>query len=69
MWGGGGVYVVVVEKIWMRGHSMRVDKGWKKIMNLDPIYSLGKTGVLISEVDVSGEQAKWLKFWKTYDSP
>ena len=68
MW-GEGVYVVVVEKIWMRGYSMRVDKGWKKIMNLDPIYSLGKTGVLISEVDGSGEQAKWLKFWKTYNNP
>ena len=61
--------MVVVEKIWMEGHSMRVDKGWENIMNLDPIYSLEKTGVLISEVDGSGEQAKWLKFLKTYNSP
>ena len=53
----------------MSGHSMRVDKGLEKIMNLDPIYSLGKTGVLISKVDGSGEQANYLKFLKTYNSP
>ena len=48
---------------------MRVDKGWEKIKNQDPIYSLGNIGVLILEVDGSGEQAKWLKFLKTYNSP
>ena len=25
-WRRGGVYIVVVEKIWMEGHLMRVDK-------------------------------------------
>ena len=25
-WKRGGVYIVVVEKIWMEGHLMRVDK-------------------------------------------
>ena len=34
---GGGVYLVVVEKIWMEWHLMRVNKESKRIMNLDPI--------------------------------
>ena len=32
-----GVYIVVVEKIRIEGHLMRVDKNSKRIMNLDPI--------------------------------
>ena len=37
-WNGGeGGYIVVVEKIWMEGHLMRVGKGLEKIMNLDLI--------------------------------
>ena len=31
------VYIVVVEKIRIAGHLMRVDKKSKRIMNLDPI--------------------------------
>ena len=34
---GRGVYIVVVEKIWIEWHLVRVDKGSKRIMNLDPI--------------------------------
>ena len=32
-----GVYIVVVKRIWMEWHLMRVDKWSKRIMNLDPI--------------------------------
>ena len=35
---------------------MRVDKGWKEIMNLYPISKLGKVGALILEVGGSKEQ-------------
>ena len=31
----------------MGKHLMRVDKGWKEIMNLYPISKLGKVGALI----------------------
>ena len=40
---GGGVYIVVVEKIWIKGHLMRVNKGPKGIMNLDPISDFGES--------------------------
>ena len=32
-----GVYIVVVKRIWMEWHLMRVDKWLKRIINLDPI--------------------------------
>ena len=40
----------------MGKHLMRVDKGWKEIMNLYPISKLGKVGALILEVGGSKEQ-------------
>ena len=40
----------------MGKHLMRIDKGWKKIMNIYPISKLGKVGALISEVGGSKEQ-------------
>ena len=36
-WRRGKVYIVVVEKIWIDGHLMKVDKRQKKIMNLNLI--------------------------------
>ena len=31
-WRRGGIYIVVVEKIWIEGHLMRIDKeSWTKI--------------------------------------
>ena len=40
----------------MGKHLMRIDKGWKEIMNLYPISKLGKVGALILEVGGSKEQ-------------
>ena len=39
-------------------HLMRVDKGWKEIMNLYPISKLGKIGALILKVGGSKEQER-----------
>ena len=36
-WRRRGVYIVVVEKIWMEENLIRVDKGLKRIMNLNPL--------------------------------
>ena len=36
------VYIVVMKKIWIEGYLMRVDKGSKIIMNLDPILNFGE---------------------------
>ena len=41
--GGGEVYIVVVKKIYMEGHLMRVEKGLKRIMNQDPISDFGES--------------------------
>ena len=62
--GEGGLCISGGENINGR-HSMKVDKGWEKIMNLTQFQSLGKIDALISEVGESGKQAKWLKLWKT----
>ena len=40
--GGWEVYIVAVEKIWMECHLMKVDKGSKRIMNLNLILDFGK---------------------------
>ena len=37
-----GIFIVVEEKIWMKCHLMRVDKGAKRIMNLDLILNFGE---------------------------
>ena len=41
-WRRGGVYIVVMEKIWMKYLLMRVDKGSKRIINLDLILEFGE---------------------------
>ena len=40
----------------MKGHLMRVDKGSKRIMNLDPISIFRETGALNVEVGGSDKQ-------------
>ena len=37
-----GIFIVVEEKIWMECHLMRVDKGAKRIMDLDLILDFGE---------------------------
>ena len=37
-WMRGGVYIVAVEEIWMKGHN----EGWQRIMNLDLILAFEK---------------------------
>ena len=39
-------------------NGMPFNKGWQKIMNLDLILALGKSGVLNGEIGESEEQAK-----------
>ena len=39
-------------------NGMPFNKGWQKIMNLDLILALGKSGVLNREIGESEEQAK-----------
>ena len=53
--GEGGLCISGGENINGR-HSMKVDKGWEKIMNLTQFQSLGKIDALISEVGESGKQ-------------
>ena len=36
------IFIVVKEKIWMECHLMRVDKGAKRIMDLDLILDFGE---------------------------
>ena len=39
-------------------NEMSFNEGWQKIMNLDLILALGKSGVLNGEIGESEEQAK-----------
>ena len=43
----------------MEGHLIKVDKGSKRIMNLDPILDFGEIGALNVEIGRSEEQAKF----------
>ena len=43
----------------MEGHLMKVDKGSKRIMNLDSILDFGEVGALNLEIGESEEQAKF----------
>ena len=40
-------------------NGMPFNEGWQRIMNLDLIYPLGKSGALNVKIDESEEQAKF----------
>ena len=55
--GGGRVYRVVVEKIWIKGYLMRIDKWSKRIINLDPILVFRESLCIIF--------GGWWEYWES----